>query len=934
MSLKKLRQVVKEADALIVLLPGNENETLLESLVRRGRSSSACQKTALAMVKQLASCAQFMCVKVKTGSLLSEARRVGLLDYIAAERGDILSDNQLVSAVSRKSSEADDMVRRCLALVRRLLQFLRDNDVVDADLSKLHFDAKISDQESSSSSSSSSSTPRGTFSAMSLLDADFSSELSCLAAVGEKRLSPAEFDATNRLGRNVVHASAERGWSQLLSYLLGQGGARQLIDSPTSDVDARAPLHLAVLARSEACVRVLVDAGADVARADAGGYVARQLTNDASLLRLLELSPPSSSASSSKPIAAAASMSDDSLSTTSSALSHSPPTSISLLSSVSLRTRKAESKKLRRARKRRSSSASGGGGGGVDSESLAHLISQLKDSLFAETVTSTRLHSELASCNEEHEQTRVRRDEIIFERVKTESALHAIFERKSLLCDIQRQIEEQEEVRQVKEKAKEKEEEEKEEKIWNDARSSSSCDDDDWRNDVTEELLSVTDISLMIDDVDDDDDGDGDVDYVGDSDNAIALEATTRTRALKKEIDRLAKGIAVVRRQEAKLAACLERVLMPARTDSTHRLAGATMSPRSANGGGETTASAAMAQTVDGGASSNSDSSSPEESMRQAAMDARQVLRGVYTMECLLDKSRAIYAGGDIAKMAIHADLPRLARNFEICDASGKLALLFSADDSIEKCMREALRGLAATFDGDALGERIDAQWQLDGGEPSDRANYLLRFFVDTLGVESGTMRVLRACNQAIIAPYVTLCKKMLDDVLPFNSVRNSWKILVQMVPSRAVIVTHKKRERAAPAAIDTFGHYFEFEWQVEFTLDAQLSTVLDATFSLTDHIILRATEAGGDDQDVADDSILFEFQQLLLALTTGSLDPHSPAVEKSIRQLRRNVRKADQHHRHHHHHMGRMQRHEQRLHRRPRPSSSIGHVSPLSFIN
>eukprot|EP01135_Chromosphaera_perkinsii_P003456 Nk52_evm25s243 gene=Nk52_evmTU25s243 len=91
--------------------------------------------------------------------------------------------------------------------------------------------------------------------------------------------------------------------------------------------------------------------------------------------------------------------------------------------------------------------------------------------------------------------------------------------------------------------------------------------------------------------------------------------------------------------------------------------------------------------------------------------------------------------------------------------------------------------------------------------------------------------RILKACNQASIAPFVSSLKMGLGSTLHFNSVRNSWKIQITINPS-SILVTHDMAEKITD--IDTGDIVCTFYWQVRILFDPDVATVKVAEFDIS----------------------------------------------------------------------------------------------------
>ena len=91
--------------------------------------------------------------------------------------------------------------------------------------------------------------------------------------------------------------------------------------------------------------------------------------------------------------------------------------------------------------------------------------------------------------------------------------------------------------------------------------------------------------------------------------------------------------------------------------------------------------------------------------------------------------------------------------------------------------------------------------------------------------------RILKACNQASIAPFVSSLKMGLGSSLHFNSVRNSWKIDIVINPS-STLVTHDMAEKITD--IDSGEIVCTFYWQARILFDQDVLEVKLAEFDIS----------------------------------------------------------------------------------------------------
>jgi hypothetical protein len=102
--------------------------------------------------------------------------------------------------------------------------------------------------------------------------------------------------------------------------------------------------------------------------------------------------------------------------------------------------------------------------------------------------------------------------------------------------------------------------------------------------------------------------------------------------------------------------------------------------------------------------------------------------------------------------------------------------------------------------------------------------NFILRYF----GSQGRVTRVLKACNQSIIAPPVTQLKKLLLDKIDYKDVRGEWTIHVHIETKIRgqgedeeedvyVVIVHRKKEQVLVKKKISYELVYQFEW--EFTI-------------------------------------------------------------------------------------------------------------------
>jgi len=194
--------------------------------------------------------------------------------------------------------------------------------------------------------------------------------------------------------------------------------------------------------------------------------------------------------------------------------------------------------------------------------------------------------------------------------------------------------------------------------------------------------------------------------------------------------------------------------------------------------------------------------------------------------------------------LPVHVDIPRLAKKIIIYgdgelvhkpqedtalnNSSGNLfADLSRQDNTIKEIILTLSKWLG---DSQEQQESISTKYAsfFGTGDPSLSLN---EFIEHVVGVDSSVVKVLKACNQSILAPGVLKLKVAVGNQFPFKDVRGSWRIEIQ-IESDKLSVTHLKRERSFE---DESSEYFEFAWTLRIVYDRQLTRVLEVQLYIDD---------------------------------------------------------------------------------------------------
>jgi len=265
-------------------------------------------------------------------------------------------------------------------------------------------------------------------------------------------------------------------------------------------------------------------------------------------------------------------------------------------------------------------------------------------------------------------------------------------------------------------------------------------------------------------------------------------------------------------------------------------------------------------------------------------------LQNLYHIFAMEEKCRTIFCR-PAKDLPIHTDLPRLVRSFDV-RKQGKSLFAPPPETPVQECVLQLLTILAEEVDGPEVVPEIHKSFTeaTEDSANDDLQKLLLTFFSNPKVEGWSSVAILKACNQAIIAPFVTRLKNAMDAHLPFNSTRNGWTITLQLGTEKITVV-HKKREVAAPEAIDSFGQ-FEFEWKVEIQLEVDVMTIGSAFAAITENVNLGMTWEDVDFKDEFE-KCFWEFKEILRKCITTSMDD-SNELEKRVKRLKEKIHRQE----------------------------------------
>jgi len=193
-------------------------------------------------------------------------------------------------------------------------------------------------------------------------------------------------------------------------------------------------------------------------------------------------------------------------------------------------------------------------------------------------------------------------------------------------------------------------------------------------------------------------------------------------------------------------------------------------------------------------------------------------------------------------KTPVHVDLPRLARNFFV-EVDGKCVWKFEP----ERTKSQSINGIDPNKSLDFLHVLMVFCNQLETKEtllrmkenfsvyfdPSknniDVSRRLQDFLMEIVGENCRVIKLLKSCNQSIIAPAVIRLKGVVGNQFPFKDVHGGWRIFVGIDTKKdSITVLHSKWEQSFEEDL------FRFKWELKMVFDGMLEQLMSASLEIT----------------------------------------------------------------------------------------------------
>lgn len=198
-----------------------------------------------------------------------------------------------------------------------------------------------------------------------------------------------------------------------------------------------------------------------------------------------------------------------------------------------------------------------------------------------------------------------------------------------------------------------------------------------------------------------------------------------------------------------------------------------------------------------------------------------------------------------VEQLPIGIDLPRLATNIlvdtEPMNIDGELSSPPSSPrgpvenagtveepDTRAREIMNTLASIGRLVEGEEYAKGIYQNFgnyvTLEGVKDRDMSREIAALVADYLGKDSKVVKILKACNQAIIAPAVIELTLNVGTKVPFNDA-GVWKMMLSRNSEGQVTVTHVKHQKQRS---NNKEEAFNFEWHLEMIFDTEMTGLAD----------------------------------------------------------------------------------------------------------
>lgn len=178
-------------------------------------------------------------------------------------------------------------------------------------------------------------------------------------------------------------------------------------------------------------------------------------------------------------------------------------------------------------------------------------------------------------------------------------------------------------------------------------------------------------------------------------------------------------------------------------------------------------------------------------------------------------------------ELPISKDLIRLCRRMFVYGENGVQLNTHVKEHSKLESAFQYIKALCAALDPDKLHLLSEEQFNTQVTETNVDNFTMNQYFVRLLGEDCNTIRVLKLCNQACLAPAVLHMKGKLEGKLSYKDVHCGWAIHVYTKGfkdlTNCVCVVHNKKEKVEVVRGSDRFTALEFEWHLCIALNDEM---------------------------------------------------------------------------------------------------------------
>jgi len=194
-----------------------------------------------------------------------------------------------------------------------------------------------------------------------------------------------------------------------------------------------------------------------------------------------------------------------------------------------------------------------------------------------------------------------------------------------------------------------------------------------------------------------------------------------------------------------------------------------------------------------------------------------------------------------VNKLPVAVDIPRLGRKTDIYDGENLLVQggadrYDSPDDENElfkrrvDLMYDIWITIARLVNEDPTVIDQHLRSYLDNGEIG---LYLGNFIRDHCSDDNKVIKLLKVCNQSILASAVLRMKQVVGNDWPYKDLRGGWNVIIKR-EGNTISVTHSKQEQSWETSNKYAEQHFSFVWDFRIVFDLNVDKMVDASITIS----------------------------------------------------------------------------------------------------